>query len=61
MERNTMETNLSLKHGAQKPAKAQRGIHAMEVDGALLQRIANAGRPSSDGLEAERSAEYEGS
>ncbi len=42
-----METNLSLKHGAQKPAKAQRGIHAMEVGGALLRRIANAGRPIS--------------
>jgi DNA-binding IclR family transcriptional regulator len=47
MELDMMETNQPHDHGALKPAKAQRGIHAMEVGGALLQRIANAGRPIS--------------
>ncbi|MGF6985251.1 DNA-binding IclR family transcriptional regulator [Paraburkholderia atlantica] len=42
-----MATNPVLENGVPRTGKPQRGIHAMEVGGALLQTIANAGRPVS--------------
>jgi DNA-binding IclR family transcriptional regulator len=42
-----MPTDSNMVEVTPKAAKAQRGIHAMEVGGTLLQHVANAGRPVS--------------
>jgi DNA-binding IclR family transcriptional regulator len=42
-----MQTDSNTAQATPKAAKAQRGIHAMEVGGALLQHVADAGRPVS--------------